>query len=156
MEYIFASFSLKINPVASVAYALIVAYLPQFYKREFVVQKLLKNGIAYTIAHSRHATTIATDDSQDGKFIALLTGCHYNGLEAFGYYSTAIGLSIVTKVPNDVISGAAGLFLTARVLYVCIYLSPLNGLPRTLCWGIGILTSLALIFISSSYYAKNL
>ena len=104
MEYIFASFPIKVNPVASVSYTFIVAYLPQFYKREFVVQKLLKNGIAHTIAHSRHTTI--TDDSQDGKFIALLTGCHYNSLEAFGYYSTAIGLSIVTKVPNDVISGA--------------------------------------------------
>ncbi len=92
MEKVFSAFPVKLNPIASLAYVLALAYLPQFYKRGFVVEKLKQEGKQYTIATSRMCTTLAIDNSNEGIFIANLTGCHMNGLEAFAYYSAAISL----------------------------------------------------------------
>ena len=155
MEKFFSIFPVKIDPILSVGYVLVLAYLPQFYKRGFVVEKLKKEGKQYTIATSRLSGTLAIDTSKEGVFIANLSGCHQNGLEAFSYYAAAIAMSLIAKVPNSVLSGAAGLFVTARVLYSLIYASELNGFPRTVAWTVGVVTSVGLIFIASQHANAN-
>jgi uncharacterized MAPEG superfamily protein len=76
-------------------------------------------------------------------------------LEAVTYFSAAIFSAIVSKVPSEVVAGAAGLFISIRSAYTLIYMSPLNGVIRSLAFMAGMATAVGLFFISAEYYQKN-
>jgi uncharacterized MAPEG superfamily protein len=156
LEEIFRYSPIRFNAVLSLPILLTLAFIPQLLRREIVIRRLKELGKTYSIALSRYWGAVAGDSSDLGQQIAVYSGCHQNGLEAFSFFSVAILLGLNTNLKSDILDGAAGLFLLARIAYTIVYLTPsLNGFNRTVCWAIGMIIILLLMIVSGLKYAQD-
>lgn len=144
-QFLFGNFPVKLNPAASVMYLLALVYFPHLIKRSTVVKKLKGSGKQYSIATSRSSSAAAVDNTPEGQFVANCINCHQNTWEAFSYYTATLILSILCQVPNDVVRGFAGFFLTNRILYMLVYLSSLNGPLRSVVFFAGLFAVLFML-----------
>ncbi len=149
MESFYRSSPIRLDPFQSLIAVYLIAFIPHMMKIGVVKKKVGKN---YSIANSRLASTMSLDNTPTGVWISTLIGCHTNGLEAFSYFAAAIIGAVVAGVPKDVVEGAAALFVAIRLAYTFVYLGPLNGGMRTLVWALGVLLSMNLLYIASTYY----
>ena len=145
--------ALKVNPVTALAGGLGLAYLPAALRLYYVNNQLAKKRSGLNVAESRQQISSLVDDSPDGKQIAFCTGCHVNGLEAFGCFSAAILSAMALKVNKSIVEGAAASFLVIRSLYTVVYLSPsLNGPLRTVLFALGEWVCVDLLLTASTYW----
>jgi uncharacterized MAPEG superfamily protein len=153
MESLFRSFPVKVNPFTSLVMQVVLIFIPHFYRIPILRKKLKNEGKAYHVAQSRALSEAALDNTPVGQYLAALRGCHLNGYEALVYYAPAVISAVVMKVPHDIVTGAAGLFITSRVVFTFVYMTPaLNGLLRTLMFVLGIAASIGLILAAASRY----
>lgn len=136
----------RINPFLSIALQIVLAYIPHFMRRPLLQKKLAEAKVEFNLAHSRHATMLAVDDSPLGRKLAAYVGCHQNGLEATIYFSAAILCAICARLDREWVERAAALFILARVLFTTCYLTSLNGPLRSLFWFIGVNTCIGILF----------
>eukprot|EP01031_Cornospumella_fuschlensis_P027684 gene27684-33433_t len=139
-EKVVSGFPVKVNPVLSILFAWLLAYVPHFLKRPYVIRKLKEKNETFDIANSRHIGVQLADNTATGKIIAAHTGCHQNGLEAFSFFAVAMILAIQFHVDLGTLEASAGLFLALRTLYTISYLTSLNGVLRSVAWFLGVLT----------------
>lgn len=145
-EKLVSQLPVRVNPVLSILFAWILAYIPHFLKRPYVMRKLKEKNEKFEIANSRLIGNQMADNTATGKIIAAHAGCHQNGLEAFALYAVSLILAMQFHVDLDTLQAAAGLFLTLRVLYTAFYLTSLNGQLRSSACFLGALTCLGLIW----------
>jgi len=155
IESLFKIIPLKLNPIYSLFGILVLAYLPHAMKKPLLEKKLKKSKMEYATANSRGLSAMMIDDSPEGMKIANLAGCHQNGLEAFSYFSAAIISCLIMKVDKGAVEGAAGLFVVIRLLYTYVYMSDLNGKPRTLLFFAGGFLNLSLLLIAGYKYSTT-
>lgn len=149
-EQVYALIPVKLNPFHAILSVFVIAFVPHLMKGGLVRKKLAKSGKPYDLPNSRIQSVLLSDSSPEGLRIALLAGCHTNGLEAFGYFSIAILSCILMKVPRTTIEGASSVFVLIRILYTSIYLGPLNGVLRTVAWSLGIAVAVDLMLQAAS------
>ena len=153
MESFFSNLPFHLNPITSIGIQLALAYIPHFMKGKVAADKLKAEGKKKDLPGSRQQYVELSDSTPSGRYIATLNGAHINGLEALSYHSIAVLCAIVTGVPSQVISGAAAIFILARIAYLVIYITPsLNGILRSLSFLVAIITDVILITLASQYY----
>lgn len=155
IESLFKIIPLKLNPIYSIIGILVLAYIPHGMKKPLLEKKLKKSKMEYATANSRGLSAMMIDDSSEGMKIANLAGCHQNGLEAFSYFSAAIGSCLIMKVDREVVEGASALFVIIRLFYTYVYMSSLNGKPRTLLFFAGGFLNLALLVVAGYKYSTT-
>jgi uncharacterized MAPEG superfamily protein len=153
LNKVFEDFPIKVNPFIALMIIFAVAFVPHFMKGWEVKQKLVKAGKPYSIAHSRQQTVTAiADDTPEAKRIAVCNGCHLNGLEAFQLFTVAILSTILMKVPRARVEGASAAFILIRVIYTSVYIGPLNGIMRTMVWGVGVFVCMDLLLQAAALW----
>ena len=155
MESILRKFPVHVNPIFGLGAILVLAYIPHLTKKAVLTEKLKKEGKYYTTANSRGLSALMVDDTPLGMKIANIMGCHQNGLEAFSYWSVAMLSAMVSKVDYEVLSGATSVFLVIRSLYTFVYMSSLNGAPRTYLFFASAFFTLAMFGIAGNKYALD-
>mmetsp|Transcript_4671 Transcript_4671/g.5120 ORF Transcript_4671/g.5120 Transcript_4671/m.5120 type:complete len:164 (-) Transcript_4671:164-655(-) len=160
LDIIYLNNPYKLNPFYAIPIAFGLAFLPHILKSGLVKEKNLKHGKKKStqemIANSRLEADLAMDNSPLGIKIAAYAGCHNNGMEALIYFSAALLSAVVTKVPADIVSGAASAFILVRILYTTFYLTPLNGPLRSLAWAIGVWICVDISLKAADLYSKGL
>ena len=72
-------------------------------------------------------------------------GAHLNGYEALPFFASAVILAEMRSVPQGPVNVLAVAFITARILYVLLYLADRPGL-RSVVWSMGFACNLAIFF----------
>lgn len=126
-----------LNPIHAILAIFGIAYLPAFLRIYFIQKKDKKRG-GLDIANTRMQVMSNQDNTPEGLQISCCTGCHQNGLEAMLYFSIAVILCLIFQVDREVLTQASGLFVSVRMVYTMVYLTPaLNGALRSVIYGIG-------------------
>ena len=145
-------FELPIVPscIVSLIASLVLAYVPHIYRNYVVIKpKLTREGKPYRIMYSRMQVENAMDGSPEGLLVARLTGCHQNSLEAFSYFSAAIGIGIASKVNLPYLDNWAFVFVFVRTLYTVNYCVGYSAALRPIFWFIGIGICISILLTSS-------
>jgi hypothetical protein len=77
-----------LDAVTCLALLLVLAFVPHWIRTFGVLRPAAaRGGRPYDVRYTRLAVAAATDaDTDEGRLVARLTGCHQNGLEAFGMF----------------------------------------------------------------------
>lgn len=147
--------SLAISSPTCVLLALLLAYIPQWYRAFGVVRPMLaRTGRPYDVRYTRLETARATNDTPEGLLVARLTGCHQNGLEAFAYFGIAVAIATLSGVPLALIDALSTVFVAVRVVYVYLYATGVEawkGPARTIVYAIGLCLCASLFALASVY-----
>ena len=96
-------------------------------------------------------TASVSDDSEFGKAVTRLTGCHQNGLEAFATFAAAVALAMLGRVPAASVDFWAQAFVATRIVYNWIYITGVEawkGPMRSVVWALGFVQCLWLLFLA--------
>ena len=126
-------------PYVSILLAVVLIYIP----RGFVVRAQAAEPGGLDNAHPR-----AQQAGLTGRGARAL-GAHQNAFESFGPFAVGVLACEQRHVEPSRIAIACAIYLLARSVYLILYLGNLPT-ARSAVWGIGFLTSLALLIMAST------
>lgn len=144
----------------SLVAALVLCYVPHAIRAYYVHVRLVKlkkenKSVpgGYDIRNPRTAVALATDtETAEGKFIASLTACHYNGLENLSFIVAGVLAAIQAGVDRNLVDSYALAYAGLRVLYIIAYIFsrfPAVALTRSAIWVLSVAVPVQLLNLAA-------